>query len=230
MTICKCLLIILMLLPAAMGCQTGSKSDSTAVDSTNIQKDTLTLTENSSDSSTLFPETMPSETEAAQYFMQLDAFLVDTPLDTSEFQVITTTCAILVENTQASSKQRQEAEEQEEAERQARRAKMSEAALAQDDSVRQDEEWIMADDGMYYESLKMDGLETLASLNIKMITAQDKGYLKLVGANKKVWVLDIRSSMEQGWTAVLFNTRKEPKVIDLTTVNRDAVVRYFLNE
>ncbi len=148
----------------------------------------------------------------------------------TEFQVITTTCAIIIEKTQASIKQWQEAEEQEEAERQAKRERMSEAELAYDDSVRQEEEWIVGDDDMYYESLKIDGLESLASLKIKMVTAQDKGYLKLVDTNKKEWMLDIRGSMEQGWTAVLFNTKKEPKVIDLTTVNRDVVIQYFLYE
>lgn len=213
-----------------MGCKPDVKSESTVHDSTVMSENALNVPENPDDSLSTIPRTSLSEEEAAKYFINLDQFLFSSPLDTSEFQVVTTTCAILVEKTQASIREMKEAKEQEEAERQEARKKMSAAELAHDDSVREDEESIVGDDGMYYNSLKQQGLETIGNLKIKLITAQDKGYLKLIDVNKKERVLDIRGSMEQGWTVIFFNIQKEPKVMDLTNVNRDAVVQYFFYE
>lgn len=223
-------LLLILLLSATIGCKTENKVEASVTDSISVELQNPESIANLVESNDSLPDSALPEESYNNSFINLDQFLVKIPLDTSEFQLITKTCAIVIERTQADIKQLEEFEEQEKAEREARREKMSAAELAHDDSVREEEEWIMGDDGAYYESLKVDGLETIDNLKIKRITAQDKSYLKLINANKKEWVLDIRSAMQQGWTAVFFNIKKEPKVIELTNVNREVVVQYFFQD
>lgn len=206
-----------------------NNNSETATDSTNLSLD-------SSMSQAPVGETHGShgpEDDGKGNYQYILEYLVDGVQDSTQFQMIRTSCALKIELTKAEI----EANNQREAEWQAIEAKSDsiwEATEHDSASIaeREETEMTIADDDMWYryeDGTAQEKLFFLDSLKIPIITTSDKSYLKLVSKTGKFWMVDIRTKTEPGRTIILFNIDKEPIILDRLDINTTLLRNYFFS-
>ncbi len=153
----------------------------------------------------------------------IDSYLVNAAVDSSAYQQITTTCAIVMEETEEQAKEREQRENEKYlADKEvARKAWENE----QHDSTETFEyaPGYEGDGDFYFNQAK----EILSQLNVPLITAKPKAYVRLVANGRKTLLVDIRSNMIPQWTIILFHVKKEPMVVEATDVSKERIKRYF---
>lgn len=220
-------LLIPPMLAMLASCQSESKNESDPGAGDSSTTAALNTTTHSNDSEEAIES--PDDAEASANWIDITASIVQKQVDTSEYHLITISCAIRIESTRADLRAQERADSIVYAEEQIRMAGLTEEQRLQEDSIIQDANQIAGDDAVWYNYLEDMALEALDELKVRTITAKDKQYLKLVGEGGVSWVLDIRTNIYPGMV-VLFNTKKPPRLIHLAEVKKNTASNYFLRD
>lgn len=165
----------------------------------------------------------------AKFGYPLDSYLVDgSKIDTAATQLISTTCAIFMEETarQAAEREKEEAIEYAQGEEAARKAWESQPHDSAEVFPGYFPGYEMGDVEYYFG----DALDALSKLKVPIITAKSKDYVRLVGKNGQAYTLDIRSNMTPRWTIILFHINKSPVVVDAMDAQQVPFNQYFFNK
>jgi hypothetical protein len=130
-------------------------------------------------------------------FLRLDNYLTDDTIRDEEIQNVDSTCAILVNPTEAQFLEMQE--------------------------NYGDEIAVITDDNGYFQS---NARAILDSAAVIMVEAE-KRFIRLRGENKKTWVLDLRKEGAPPWNLIIFNTRKEPEIVPAIDLTENKAIQYF---
>jgi len=134
-----------------------------------------------------------------QRYLLLDLYLTKTRLDTAEFLLIDSTCAIFINPTSVQIDQMEK-------------------------EYGEEDFYTIADDNQYYHHLANALLD---SLGVETISIGEDKHLRLIGKNNSEWTLDIRQDGAPGWNLIFFNTNKEPKIFSTIDVNEEVIDSYF---
>ncbi len=188
-------------------------------------KTTESLSDDSPDSTALTGNTRAEEMENDTPFGNaVDSYLADNVTDTAAFQLISGTCAIITAETekQAAEREKREREAFLENEKIARQAWDS-----QPHDSTETFEYAPGYEGDGYSYLEKTK-EMLTKLNIPLITAQPKDYVRIKKSNGKFYTVNVRNELiVPQWTIILFHVDKSPIVIDAMDMTEEPVRQYF---
>lgn len=163
-----------------------------------------------------------------EWGFDVDFYLDRDPIDSSAFQIINQTCAIMVEETPAQAMERMAAREAEWKEREARneKARLEWESQPHDSSETFEPEMSeYQSDGDFY---MMQAQDLLTEMKIPLVATQPKPYVRLAGL--KNWTIDIRTNLQPNWTFILFRPDREPVIVEAMDITKERLAEFFGNE
>jgi hypothetical protein len=131
-------------------------------------------------------------------YLRLENYLAGAAVPEGELQVVSSSCAILVNPT-------------------------AERLLEMTEDYGEDNLVTIIDDQGYFQS---NARQILDWASISIVEAE-KRFIKCSGENHKTWVLDTRKEGAPAWNIILFNSRKEPEPIPATDLTWNKVAQFF---
>ena len=131
-------------------------------------------------------------------YLRLENYLTETKIPGEDIQVISFSCAILVNPT-------------------------AERLSEMTEDYGEDDLATLIDDQGYFQS---NARHILDSASVRIVEAE-KRFIKCSGENSKTWLLDVRKEGAPPWNIILFNSRKEPEPVPATDLTRNKVAQFF---
>jgi hypothetical protein len=136
-------------------------------------------------------------TNEYEQYLDLENYLVASPIDSTQLQLITDDCVVLIYPSEAQIK------------------KLMEENSEEDYAT-------IADDFNFYHSL---AIEKIDSLHVKAISTS-RPYLKFAGKETS-WTLDIRKEGMPEWNIIFFKKEAEPKIFNAIDITTQDITSFF---